>query len=183
MVEGRPPGERELVLRAQRGDTRAFDALVEPHWQMAFRLAFLITRDAAEAEDAAQEALLKAWRALTRFRDTEPLRPWLLRIVANEARNRRRSAGRRSQLALRAHSVQVSGGAAPSPEELAVAADEQRQLLAELEALPEQARLVLACRFLLDLSEAETAAALGVRLGTVKSRTARGLERLRETRV
>ena len=171
------------MLRAQRGDTRAFDALVEPHWQMAFRLAFLITRDAAEADDAAQEALLKAWRALARFRDTEPVRPWLLRIVANEARNRRRSAGRRGRLALRAGAVQVSGGAAPSPEELTVAEDEQRRVLAELEALPEQARMVLACRFLLDLSEAETAAALGLRPGTVKSRTARALERLRKAHV
>ncbi len=168
------------MLRAQRGDTRAFETLVEPHWQIAFRLAFLITRDAGDAEDAAQEALLKAWRALGRFRNSEPIRPWLLRIVANEARNRRRSAGRRGQLALRAQALQVSGDAAPSPEELAVTADERRRLLAELEGLPEQARLVLACRFLLELSETETAAALGVRPGTVKSRTARALERLRE---
>jgi RNA polymerase sigma factor (sigma-70 family) len=182
-VEGRPPGERELVLRAQRGDTRAFETLVEPHLQIAFRLAFLITRDAGDAEDAAQEALLKAWRALARFRTSEPFRPWLLRIVANEARNRSRSAGRRGQVALRVQALQVSGDATPSPEELAVAADERRRLLAELERLPEQARLVLACRFLLDLSETETAAALGVRPGTVKSRTALARERLRETHV
>ena len=81
---------------------------------------------------------------------------------------------------LRAQAAQVSGGAAPSPEDLTVAADERGRLLAELEALPEQARLVLACRYLLDLSEAETAAALELRPGTVKSRTARALERLRE---
>jgi RNA polymerase sigma factor (sigma-70 family) len=171
------------VLRAQRGDTRAFETLVEPHWQLAFRLAFLITRDAAEAEDAAQEALLKAWRALPRFRESEPLRPWLLRIVTNEARNRRRSTGRRAQLVLRVEAGQVSGDAAPSPEELIVTADERRRLLAELAALPEQARLVLACRFLLELSEAETATALGVRPGTVKSRTARALLLLREAHV
>ena len=62
----------------------------------------LITQDAAEAEEAAQDAFVKAWRALGRFRAGEPLRPWLLTIVANEARNRRRSAGRRTALALRA---------------------------------------------------------------------------------
>ncbi len=179
-VEGRPPRERELVLRAQQGDTHAFDELVRAHWEIAFRLAYLITRNAADAEDAAQEAMLKSWRALARFRSSEPLRPWLLRIVANEARNRRRSAGRAVQLALRADAARVSGGAAPSPEDLTVGADERARLLAELEALPEQSRIVLACRYLLDLSEAETAATLDLRLGTVKSRTARALERLRE---
>jgi RNA polymerase sigma-70 factor (ECF subfamily) len=180
-MEGRPSDERELVLRAQRGDERAFETLVQAHWEIAFRLAYLITRNAADAEDVAQEAFVKAWRALDGFRSTRPLRPWLLRIVANEARNRRRSAGRRAQLALRAHAARISGDAAPSPEELAVAADERTRLLDRLERLPDQARLVLALRYLLDLSETETAAALGVRRGTVKSRTARALDRLRET--
>jgi RNA polymerase sigma factor (sigma-70 family) len=168
------------VLRAQRGDEHAFEALMRAHWEIAFKLAYLITRNAADAEDAAQDAMLKSWRALARFRSSEPLRPWLLRIVANEARNRRRSSGRRDQLALRARAEEASGGAAPSPEDLAVAADERGRLLAELDALPEQARTVLACRYLLDLSEAETAAVLDVRPGTVKSRTARALENLRE---
>ena len=165
------------MRRAQRGDSRAFEELVQPHQEIAFRVAYLITRNAADAEDAAQEALVKAWRALGRFRAGAPLRPWLLKIVANEARNRRRSAGRRERLALRAASP---GEAAPSPEEAAVAADERARLLAALDELPDQARLVLACRHLLALSEEETAAALGVRRGTVKSRSARALERLRE---
>jgi RNA polymerase sigma factor (sigma-70 family) len=179
-VEGRPPDERELALRAQRGDERAFESLVQPHWETAFRLAHLITRNAADAEDAVQDALLKSWRALPRFRTSEPFRPWFLRIAANESRNRRRSASRRAGLLLRAQADPVSGGAAPSPEQLVLADDENRRLLSELEQLPEQARLVLGCRYLLDLSELETAAALGVRQGTVKSRTARALERLRE---
>jgi RNA polymerase sigma-70 factor, ECF subfamily len=178
-VEGRPPGEQELVLRAQRGDEHAFDALVRPHWQMSFRLAYLITRNAADAEDAAQDALVKSWRALPRFRSAEPFRPWFLRIVGNEARNRRRGAGRRAALAVRAQAAEPSGGAAPSPEEIAVAADERARLLAALDALPVDARNVLTCRYLLDLSETETAAALGVRPGTVKSRTSRALEQLR----
>ncbi len=167
------------MLRAQRGDSRAFYELVQPHREIAFRVAYLIDRNAADAEDAAQEGLVKAWRALGRFRAGEPLRPWLLKIVANEARNRRRSAGRREALALRAAAASP-GEAAPSPEEAAVAADERRRLLGALEALPDQARLVLACRYLLGLSEVETAAALGVRRGTVKSRSARALDRLRE---
>jgi len=166
------------VLRSQRGDSRAYEELVRPHQEIAFRVAYVITRNAADAEDAAQEALVKAWRALGRFRVGEPLRPWLLRIVANEARNRRRSAGRREQLALRA--AASPGEAAPSPEDAVLGRAERERLLRLLDGLPEQGRDVLACRFLLDLSEDETAAALDVAVGTVKSRSARALERLRE---
>jgi RNA polymerase sigma factor (sigma-70 family) len=178
-VEGRPLAETELVVRAQRGDERAFETLIRPYEEIAFRVAYLITGGAAEAEDAVQDGFVNAWRALGRFRRGEPLRPWLLRIVANAARNRRRSAGRRAQLTLRAESEQSSGDAAPSPEAIVVAREERTRLLAALESLPEQARLVLAYRFLLGLSEEETASALDVRIGTVKSRTARALDRLR----
>ena len=86
----RPPTEDELVERARGGDAAAFAALVRDHEEIAFRTAYLITRNAADAEDAAQVGLTKAWRALPRFRRGAPLRPWLLAIVANEARNRRR---------------------------------------------------------------------------------------------
>jgi RNA polymerase sigma-70 factor, ECF subfamily len=179
-VEGRPPGERELVLRARGGDMRAFEELVSPHRELMFRVAYLITRNPAEAEDAAQDALVKAWRGLGRFRAGAPLRPWLLRIVANEARNRSRASARRQRLALRA-AAESSGGAAPSPEETTLAIEQRELLLDALGQLPDEARLVLECRYLLDLSERETAAALGLRRGTVKSRTARALQRLRET--
>jgi RNA polymerase sigma factor (sigma-70 family) len=180
-VEGRPRVETELVLRAQRGDARAFEELVRAHGEILFRVALLVTGDAAEAEDVVQEALVKSWRALARFRAGEPVRPWLVKIVANEARNRRRSAGRRWQLSLRAAREPVSGDAASSPEATLFAAEERTLLLERLGTLPEQSRLVLVCRYLLGLSELETAAAAGVRPGTVKSRTARALERLRET--
>jgi RNA polymerase sigma factor (sigma-70 family) len=181
-VEGRPQNERELALRAQRGDARAYEELVRPHQEIAFRVAYVITRNAADAEDATQDGLVKAWRALGRFRAGEPMRPWLLQIVANEARNRRRSAGRREHLALRALAASTSSGeAAPSPEEATLDADERARLLAALEHLSGEAREVLACRYLLQLSEEETAAALDIARGTVKSRSARALERLRET--
>jgi RNA polymerase sigma factor (sigma-70 family) len=179
-VEGRPRDERELSRRAQRGDSRAFEQLVEPHREIAFRVAYLITRNPADAEDATQEALVKTWRTFGRFRAGAPLRPWLLRITANEARNRRRSGGRAERLTLRVAAAS-SGEAAPSPEEAAVTGEERQRLLDALDRLPEPFRLVLECRYLLELSEEETAAALGVRRGTVKSRTARALDRLRET--
>ena len=148
---------------------------------IAFRTAYLVAGNAADAEDAAQEGFVKAHRALGRFRRGAPFRPWLLQIVANEARNRRRSAGRRTGLVLRAAAEGSSGGAAPSPEGALLAGEEQERLLAAVNGLREEERLVIACRYFLDLSEEETAAALGVRIGTVKSRTSRALDHLRES--
>lgn len=170
--------EGELVALAQSGDGDAYASLVRAHQDIAFRTAMLITQNAAEAEEAAQDAFVKAWRALKRFRAGEPLRPWLLTIVANEARNRRRSAGRRSALALRA--AEPGPAEDRSAEAQVLAAETRTKLLEGISRLREDDRLVLGCRYLLDLSEAETAAALGVPSGTVKSRTSRALARLRE---
>ena len=175
----RPPTEDELVERARDGDPTAFAALVRDHQEIAFRTAYVITRNAADAEDAAQVGLTKAWRALPRFRRGSPVRPWLLTIVANEARNRRRGEGRREGLVLRATHELPPGDAAPSPEGSLIAAETRAELLAALEQLSDDDRLVLSCRFLLDLGEEETATVLGLRRGTVKSRTSRALERLR----
>jgi RNA polymerase sigma-70 factor (ECF subfamily) len=182
-VEGRPLDveETRLVDAAQRGDERAYEELVRMYTDLAFRTAYLFTGSAADAEDAAQDAFVKAWRALGRFRRGAPFRPWLLQIVANEARNRRRSAGRRARLALRAADETRSGDAAPSPEASALAGEQRSALLAAVEALPENARDTVVCRYFLDLSEEETAAVLDVPRGTVKSRSARALERLRES--
>ncbi len=150
------------------------------HGDVAFRIAYLIVGSAPDAEDVTQDAFVKAYGALGRFRRGRPFRPWLLAIVANEARNRRRSAGRRTALTLRVAEEIRPGDAAPSPEAVVLAKDRQRELLAALSRLSEEHRLVLACRYFLELNEAECAAALGVRTGTVKSRISRALERLRE---
>ena len=99
---GRPLTEHELVERARGGDGVAYATLVREHEETTFRIAYVICGSAADAEEAAQEAFVKAYDALGRFLLGEPLRPWLLAIVANEARNRRRAAGRRTALALRA---------------------------------------------------------------------------------
>ena len=156
----------------------AYQRIVQAYQGIAFRTAYVITGDAGDAEEAAQDAFVKAFRALPRFRPGAPLRPWLLRIVANEARNRRRSAGRRERLALRAADDRP-GDAAPSPEAAVLDAERRARLLGAVDQLREEERLVVACRFFLDLSEAETAAALGIRNGTVKSRLSRALARLR----
>jgi len=180
MVVSRPPTESQLVERARNGDETAYEELVRAHQGIAFRIAYLVAGSSAEAEDAAQEGFVKAYRALGRFRRGAPFRPWLLQIVANEARNRRRSAGRRAALALRAAEEGSSGGAAPSPEGVLLAGEERGQLLDAVNGLREEERLVIACRYFLELSEEETAATLGVRAGTVKSRTSRALAHLRE---
>jgi RNA polymerase sigma-70 factor (sigma-E family) len=153
--------------------------LVRRHEQVAFRTAYALCGDAAEAEDAAQEAFVKAYRALDRFREGAPWRPWLLKIVANEARNRRRSAGRREHLAARAaHGTTVTEAA---PADVAALLHAERSELARALARLEPAqREVVILRHVLDLSEEDTAAALGCRRGTVKSRLSRGLARLRE---
>jgi RNA polymerase sigma factor (sigma-70 family) len=179
-VEGRPREEDDLVERARRGDVRAYEELVHRYQGIAFRTAYVVAGNATDAEDASQEAFVKAYRALSRFRPGAPFRPWLLQIVANEARNRRRSAGRRAALGLRLAAQEPSGDAAPSPEAALVSSERREELLEAMERLREEERLVIACRFFLDLSEDETAAALGVRRGTVKSRQSRALARLRE---
>jgi RNA polymerase sigma factor (sigma-70 family) len=178
-VGDRPLADDDLVARAQRGDTRAYGTLVKEHQTLAFRTAFLLTGSAADAEDAVQDAFVKAHGALGRFRPGSPFRPWLLAIVANEARNRRRSAGRRERLALRAAEDPLSGGAVPSPEAALLDAERRKELLAAVNDLREGDRLAIACRYFLGLSEEETAATLGWRRGTVKSRTSRALDRLR----
>ena len=123
---------------------------------------------------------MKVYRALGRFRRGAPFRPWLLQIVANEARNRLRSAGRRANLALRLADDRRTGGAAPSPEAVLMAGEQRAVLLEAVNQLREDERLVVACRYFLDLSEEETAEVLGVPRGTVKSRLSRALARLRE---
>jgi RNA polymerase sigma factor (sigma-70 family) len=182
-VEGRPPEDVALAERARRGDERAFEELVRMYQDLAFRTAYLLTRSASDAEDAVQTAFVKAWRALPRFRRGAPFKPWLLRIVANEAHNRRRSAGRRAELELRAAAAYPPGDAAPSPEGAALEHERQVDLLELVSHLDERDRDVITCRYFLELSELETAEVLGVRLGTVKSRTARALARLQEVTV
>jgi RNA polymerase sigma-70 factor (ECF subfamily) len=178
-VEGRPLEESELIERARRGDIGAYEELVRRYRDIALRTATLVG-GADDAEDAAQEAFVKAYAALGRFRPGAPLRPWLLRIVANEARNRRRAAGRQAGLALRAAEGRPSGpDAAPSPEAAVLDQERRVTLIGAVNALRAEDREVIGARYFLDLSEAEMAVALGIPKGTVKSRLSRAMDRLR----
>jgi RNA polymerase sigma factor (sigma-70 family) len=178
---GSPEPEDRLLSRALAGDARAYEELVRRHQQLAFRTAYVLTGSAAEAEEAAQEAFVKAWRALGRFRPGAPFRPWLLAIVAREAGTRRRSATRRAAWTARAaQDERWVPPSADAPTEVAVLQRERTAtLLAALERLDPRDREVVELRHVLGLSERETAAVLGCRPGTVKSRLSRALERLR----
>jgi RNA polymerase sigma factor (sigma-70 family) len=154
--------------------------LVRQYQELAFRTAYVITGDATEAEDAAQSAFVKAYFALPRFREGAPFRPWLLQIVANEARNRRTALRRHPTVDLTAIADRPATGKADSPEPAAVADDERRRLVEVLNQLREEDRAVIVCRYFLDLSEAEMASTLNCPRGTVKSRLSRALARMRE---
>jgi RNA polymerase sigma factor (sigma-70 family) len=174
--EGPPLDDAELVRRAQRGEVDSYGELVRRYQGIAHRTAHLITGGSADAEDAAQAAFVKAYYALGRFQADRPFRPWLLRIVANEAKNRRRWLSRHAALEL------VEAEAPPeeaSPETAAEEWERRRILLGAVNGLRHEDREVIACRYFLDLSEAETAQVLGVARGTVKSRLSRALVRLR----
>lgn len=182
MAQGSPGDvdarEAELIEHAQGGDAAAYGDLVTIHQAAAFRVAYLLLGSAADAEDAAQEAFVKAYLALGRFRSGEPFRPWLLQVVGNEARNRRRALGRRAGLLQRAVSA-FRNDHAPSPESVVLTGESGDELRTALARLREEDRHVVTCRYLLQLSEAETAATLGIPAGTVKSRLHRAMGRLR----
>jgi RNA polymerase sigma-70 factor (ECF subfamily) len=178
VVPSGPPSEARSLSAARAGDRAAFADLVAPHLDVAFRAAFLITGSAADAQDAAQEGLVKAWLSLERFRAGAPFRPWLVRIVINEAHNRRRASGRQAGLALRL--AEPADAAAPGAEAVALADERRAGVLAAVAGLREEDQLVIAARYFLGLSEAETATALSLPAGTVKSRLSRALARLRE---
>lgn len=172
--------ERTLVERARDGDVGAYEELVRRFQDLATRTAFIVTGGEMEAQDVAQEAFVKAYYALPRFRTGEPFRPWLLRIVANEARNRRKATARRAGLTLKLAALPAPAAEAATPESEALQTERRTALLAVVNALREEDRQIIALRYFLDLSEAEIAALLGCARGTVKSRQSRALARLRQ---
>lgn len=173
-----PTDDDEAIARSLDGDLAAYEVLVARYSALAHRTAAMLGAG-DEAEDVVQEAFVKAYRHLGGFRRDAPFRPWLLRIVANETHDLTRSRGRRAELTARVTELDPPG-AAQSSEDAAVATDRRTRLLGLVRTLPERERQAVVCRYFLQLSEAETAQVLGLPVGTVKSRTSRGLRRLRE---
>jgi RNA polymerase sigma-70 factor, ECF subfamily len=169
--------ESDLITAASRGDDAAWETLVRTHQQRVFRLAYLMLGSADEAEDIAQEAFIRAHAALARFDVERPVGPWLLSIAANLARNRHRSIGRYLALLRRAFAGEPAIEESPGAQ--VAAAWESQTLWQALGRLRPPDREVIYLRYFLDLSEAETAAALQIAAGTAKSRLRRALARLR----
>jgi RNA polymerase sigma-70 factor (ECF subfamily) len=166
------------VARARTGDLDAYEFLVARHTAAAHRTAVLLGA-ADDADDVVQEAFVKAFNRLERYRGDSGFRTWLLAIVGNETRNLHRSRRRRDGLTLRAAAKEGGGPVPVDPVDSAVATERRQRLVDAINTLDDRDRDVLACRYLLDLSEAETAATLDMPKGTVKSRTARALTKLR----
>jgi RNA polymerase sigma factor (sigma-70 family) len=173
--------DADAVIRARDGDLDAFEVLVARYTALAHRTAVLLGAG-ADAQDIVQEAFVKAFRGLGRFRLGAPFRPWLLRIVANETLNAHRSARRRAGAELRlavGATAEDLAEVVATPETATLRAEQRAMLLDAVRALPEPQRLAVTCRYFLDLSEEETAAVLGWPRGSVKSRLSRALGRLR----
>ncbi|WP_443083971.1 RNA polymerase sigma factor [Verrucosispora sp. WMMA2121] len=171
--------DEQLVTRAQAGDLAAYESLVARHTAAAYRTAVLLGAG-SDAEDVIQEAFVKGYRKLDRYRGESSFRSWLLAIVANETRNLHRTRQRRDGLVLRAARVAPGSEIVEDDAVGAILAGERRAALVRaLRSLPSRDREVIVCRFLLDLSEDETVTMLGWPRGTVKSRTSRALVKLR----
>lgn len=178
---GRPAAAAEaaLVHDARQGDEMAWLQLVETHQEALFRLVYLLlgpSFDAADAEDVTQEALVRAYLNLDKFDDTRPLRPWLLGIAANLARNRRRSAGRYWAAIKRWWQENEDATVVtPGHEQRS----EARELWRAVQRLSRRAQEVIYLFYFMELSEAETAQVLSIPSGTVKSRLYRARQQLR----
>jgi RNA polymerase sigma-70 factor (ECF subfamily) len=178
--------EREAITRAKRHDPAGLEGLVQLHQQQAVRLATLITRDRQTAEDVVSECFLVAYERIHQFDEQRPFRPWFHRIVANAALKTVSRQGRLASLENLANDdgtiERVLGrlvDSAPDPLEVAEQTEVRAAVQAALASLSPKQRAVLALRYYSDFSEAETAVALGIPRGTVKSRLAAGIERLR----
>jgi RNA polymerase sigma factor (sigma-70 family) len=168
--------EIEWIRRARRDDAAAWEQIVRRYQQPVFRLAFLILGEAADAEEIAQEAFVRAYLSLDDFDEGRPFRPWVLQITRNLARNRRRSLGR--------YWANLRRWWQKQPEPVEQAPDQHRdnarllwQAVRQLKPVWQE---VIYLRYFLDLSESEMATALEIAPGTVKSRLHRGLAALKE---
>lgn len=184
-----PPGESEFIERLKRGEAAAFEEWVAERSGEIYGLLFRLTENSEEARDLTQETFLRAFQSIGRFRGEADLRTWIYRIAINQARNRWRWWRRRrrdstvsldatqgkSNQPLIATLVEVSG----NPEQQTLAHEREVALRGALQKLGMSYRETVILRDIEGLSYEEIAAALGINVGTVKSRLARGRQELR----
>ena len=175
-----PPADPELIERVRAGDAAAMEALMRRHNRILYRTARAILRDDAEAEEAVQDAYLKAFAALDRFREESKLSTWLVRIAANEALMRRRRRARGAEV-IPLNGMEEPMDQAEGPEQVAGRSELRRVLEARIDRLPDDYRAVFVLRALEELSVEQTAAALGIPEATVRTRYFRARGLLRES--
>jgi RNA polymerase sigma-70 factor, ECF subfamily len=164
--------ERTLTRAAQRGSADAIEELIRRHWPGAVRMAYVIIRNGASAEDVAQDAMLAAIQSLDRFDRRRPFAPWLHRIVINKALDRLRAEARRGEVPLSGSEDQSTD---PEPGPLS------EELAQALEGLTPQDRAIVAMNHLFGYSAKEIGIALEMKPGTVRSRLSRALAQLRRS--
>ena len=171
--------EAQVIRRCQAGDKEAFRYVVERYGSLMYGTAYQITRNHARAQELTQDALVLAWRGINSFQGGS-LKAWLVKILTN----RGISLGRRRELDAATlddpESPITVADESQDPAAAAVLSIERERIRAALATLPEEQQQVVTLRFFSELSVSETAAALGIREGTVKSRLSRALDRLRD---
>jgi RNA polymerase sigma-70 factor, ECF subfamily len=165
--------EASLIRQARRGSADAIEALVRRHWESAHRAAYLIVHDAQAAEDIAQEAMVAAVRSIDGFDRRRPFKPWLHRIVVNRSLDLLRARARRPEVSVEV-AGEASGAASAASDSLS------DELMRALAALDPDERALIVMRHLLGYRSPELARMLGLPAGTVRTRLARALTRVRD---
>jgi RNA polymerase sigma-70 factor (ECF subfamily) len=177
--------DQDVVRRVQGGETEAFEHLVDKYKHKVFRLAFGVLREQDEAMDVAQEAFVKAYRALPRFKGDSAFYTWLFRITMNVALDRKRQRAARAR-ALGTEDVppeeweRTAVSADPDPAEEAAGRERRARIARALESLPEHHRSIIILGDIEGLAYREIAEVLGIPMGTVMSRLHHARRRLRE---
>jgi RNA polymerase sigma-70 factor (ECF subfamily) len=179
--------DQELVERAQRGDKQAFGLLVEKYQRKLARLLSRFVRDPAEVEDVTQEAFIKAYRALPKFRGDSAFYTWLYRIGINTAKNYLMAAGRRAPTSTGVDSDEAEGLAEGeqlrdinTPESLILSREIGDTVNATMEGLPEELRTAIQLREIEGMSYEDIAQIMNCPIGTVRSRIFRAREAIAE---
>ncbi len=169
--------DEELVEDVRAGDRLAYGVLVRRHQARVIGLAQRYLRDAALAEDLAQEVFVRAYRSLARFETGRRFGPWLMAITANRVRDHAKGRARRNEVEFE---VEALGASDASPLEQASAREQLVRLEAGISALPDETREILRLRFIDGLDYEEVAETLALPLGTIKSRISRARTALRK---
>jgi RNA polymerase sigma-70 factor, ECF subfamily len=179
--------DRQLVERAQRGDKRAFELLVEKYQRKLARLLSRFIRDPAEVEDVTQEAFIKAYRALPAFRGDSAFYTWLYRIGINTAKNYLMAMGRRAPTSTEVEAEEAEGFEEGeqlrdinTPESLLLSNEIAETVNSTIEALPEELRTAIQMREIEGMSYEDIAKAMDCPIGTVRSRIFRAREAIAE---